>query len=546
MGAGAAAVPQSTRLNYSIQPASNNVIEISETLNPDDLSIVNIRIAGKNGPASPGGIAEGNGAAVTLDHINIVISSPGGPPATIATAGEGVSLTRSPRSITPVSGQFNTWTFTFDAARGPSGAAGAANTPNVIQSVFRAAPMPGVPGSGSIQANDEIVFTLRDVEVINQTGETDIVIEEFFSAESKQPDATHTLTITKIFPALAITSFTTTPSVIVAGASITLNWVTKGAATVSLDVGPDEDPGLPTPLIEDSDHVGSKVLHPKTTTTYTLRASRADTPVISKQVTVTVTDLTLIHGDLQVKTIPKSLTGGSVAAETLTLGSTWRAQLDDDKNLSIVADKSRLILQKDNPLDTILDPAGTSILNKVGIFGLQNLKIRRIKTNLEISIAGANVLQAGACVSDAFDYDGGFTVVFVSGVVGVGLPKGMVFMTVTLKVFLVEANAFLTGTKTLASSFTPLVPDVLTFGIDGSGSYAFSTILASQGQTDPESAMAMNSGQKRLVVQPFLPTPDDLTRHGAQDPSQAVIRLLNGEGLVKATGLELARPERVP
>ncbi len=119
-------------------------------------------------------------------------------------------------------------------------------------------------------------------------------------------------------------------------------------------------------------------------------------------------------------------------------------------------------------------------------------------------------------------------------------------MSVTLKVFLVEANAFLTGTNTLASSFTALVPDVLTFGIDGSGSYAFSTVLATQGQSDPVSGMAMNSGPKRLVVQPFLPTADDLTKHGAENASQAVIRLLNGEGLVKATGLELARPERVP
>lgn len=155
-----------TKLTYTLD--SPSVIDASDSPNADDVSLANIRILATNNTPGPVGIS----------HIDLLLRTP--KLSGLVTTGERKAvLTRQPRSIRPVTDQFNAWEIRFDSERT---AASVGTTPDgvpvvVSKNSFRASPLPGqetvLPGTTA-----EVTFELRDVQVIDQDGETLIDVEE--------------------------------------------------------------------------------------------------------------------------------------------------------------------------------------------------------------------------------------------------------------------------------------------------------------------------------------------------------------------------------
>ena len=297
------------KLSYSIKPV--DVVEASASTNPDDLSIVPLRILVA--------LQSNATATVFLDHINIVVRIPGQPSAANIDSVKTKTLTAKPKSITPVAGQFNVWELKFDSERTAADPAIAAL--GVNEAVFRANPVTtGTARTIAVVPNSTqqpFEFTLRDLEVVDHDGETAIVIEEFTRATGDPASAltmeTQILPVQKVFPALRIERFVASPPVTTAGVAVQLSWTTKGAeGGVELEGFPRErtaivtgppttggDPIVPTggtptsALIKSVPHTGTQEVSPRVTTTYTLRASNGASAKVAAQVTVTVQDLTV-------------------------------------------------------------------------------------------------------------------------------------------------------------------------------------------------------------------------------------------------------------
>ena len=244
-------------MEYNIQ-APDNVVEASYSTDPDDVSVVSVRIVATLEPATE--------SLGDLKAIEFVV-----PP----------ELTTNPSSITPQAHSFADWEMqvqgaTFVASpRWPS-----------EQSPGGSVNQPSPPDGGW-------VFYLRDVEIVDSPGSAEITVREVRGA---QTDEKGRLKLRKIHPSLRIDYF----RVIDADGEpldastrstepVTLAWATTSATSVSL-WGPSIDGlGDRGGAVSDDDSV---TIRPETTSVYTLVASNASSHTIA-QVTVTVTDQTV-------------------------------------------------------------------------------------------------------------------------------------------------------------------------------------------------------------------------------------------------------------
>lgn len=246
-------------MEYNIQ-APDNVVEASYSTDPDDVSVVSVRIVATLEPATE--------SLGDLKAIEFVV-----PP----------ELTTNPSSITPQAHSFADWEMqvqgaTFVASpRWPS-----------EQSPGGSVNQPSPPDGGW-------VFYLRDVEIVDSPGSAEITVREVRGA---QTDEKGRLKLRKIHPSLRIDYF----RVIDADGEpldastrstepVTLAWATTSATSVSL-WGPSIDGlGDRGGAVSDDDSV---TIRPETTSVYTLVASNASSHTVG-QVTVTVTDQTVVR-----------------------------------------------------------------------------------------------------------------------------------------------------------------------------------------------------------------------------------------------------------
>ena len=259
-------------LTYFITPSS---IEAAESPDPADRSEVDLRIS-----------SSGTG---DIQRIDFVIPVPLDSVGSGALPGNAHVLTRHPERITPVSGQIGRWGIRFIGTRVAPGA-----NPAFQQAVFRATPiLKGTATSMSVGGDVPTpIFFLRGVEVADQGGDVDIIVEDLQSSQATP--ATQTITVIRTLPGLRIERFTATGNtsgspVITATEGAKLSWVTKGAGSITLHgdgLSPKTGPNAQTPF-KPSDQFPVK---PQTTTTYTLVAGAGTTASVSQQVTVTVTD----------------------------------------------------------------------------------------------------------------------------------------------------------------------------------------------------------------------------------------------------------------
>ena len=256
-------------------------VEASASDEVDDISVATIRI-----------VASWVGAFPTA-LTGIVFSVP------VSGANR---LTGNPKSITPTVKEHGAWLFVEESQ---------ANGKFVAT---RTAPTLGNDSS--------VTFYLHDIEIVKEEGNSEITVTEEGGA-----GAVTVLTVRKVPAELRIDFFRAVgpdipkpPAVRAIGTlplppamkngqtpAVTLEWQTTAAEQVAL-IGPDgefvvrPDGGAAINGAVPDDKDGSVVVNPKTTSTYTLIAKKGNDEKVRavQQVTVTVTDHTLVSGILDV------------------------------------------------------------------------------------------------------------------------------------------------------------------------------------------------------------------------------------------------------
>ena len=258
-------------MKFEIQ-APDNVIEASYSAEPDDVSVVSIRIVATRVP-------------LTGDPVEHV----GDPTQIRFTLDE--NLTLNPTSVTPQAFSFRDWQMQAEGGR-------------TFVATRRSDPAADPEGSELEPPEGGWTFFLRDVEVAQGAGEATIEVAEKWVTGTT---STQILTLRKVHPRLRIDYFHAIASSSVEGVNpsldeplrgavttsdvpVRLSWATTAAERVSL-YGPHiEDIAERGGAVSDDDSVE---VSPETTSVYTLVASNATAHTVA-QVTVTVTDQSVV------------------------------------------------------------------------------------------------------------------------------------------------------------------------------------------------------------------------------------------------------------
>ena len=189
-------------LKYAIEPGEQDltVIEASESSNPADRSLLDLRIGSKG--------------SETIHHIDVIVPVP------LDTAQDGTLpaipqvLTRHPERVTPVSGFAGAWDFRYVGTTTADGA-------TFSEAVFRAQPL--LRGTATVATVGDGAgntpapgLTLSGLEVADQAGDVDITIREFSETDSTDQK----LKLAKIFPSLRIERFYATPTSVTPGSTL--------------------------------------------------------------------------------------------------------------------------------------------------------------------------------------------------------------------------------------------------------------------------------------------------------------------------------------
>ena len=270
--------------------APTNVVEASASPEPDDVSVVYIRIEAT---------ASKNITGNAIKEMRFEIQD-------LSNSNKGKALTRNLENITPVAKDFGRWTFSV-----PDDENKFIARPVVVTNENGT----GTSGSGEnagilVKEGETLVFYLYDVEVIDQEGVSQVKVTEVYPNNTQETlGDLVTMRIRKINPNLRIDYFRANKYVTTVAKAdpVTLSWATTSAETVEL-WGPDGENMLiaASPVFEHM-AVGGKPIDtefkdatiklnspPRTTSTYTLiakgNAQDIDSPVALQQVTITVTD----------------------------------------------------------------------------------------------------------------------------------------------------------------------------------------------------------------------------------------------------------------
>ena len=275
-----------TQLDYQVFPPGREVIEASASSEPDDLSVVSIKIEATGDLSNP----------KRIDFIRFEPVDPSKPKFQGRPEVEGITLlTTNPLSITPVAKDFAGWTFVHEG-----------------EGIFKATRV-GEPAP-------QPQFMLHDVEVVPQEGTAAILIIEYYSDGSQKERLLH---LRKVFPGLRIDYFRALPNHVQANQAVELSWATTAATRVELfksSVGgpqgvQDGDEPFGRQLLADpldpGVRDGSIQVTPRTSTAYTLKIFNDQLDGLAvRQLTLTVTDQAVVQnlvvegqveGDLRVE-----------------------------------------------------------------------------------------------------------------------------------------------------------------------------------------------------------------------------------------------------
>ena len=301
-------------MRFEIQPP-DNVIEASYSADPDDVSVVSIRITAKRddppGPQDREDLSD-------LTGIRFAVRT---------------DLTTNPSAVTPQAYSFRDWQMQREGGE--------------FVALRRTPPGEEDGVAGAEPPDEGWTFFLRDVEVTEGAGTATIdVVEE----RSGKPGPTRTLTLRKVHPSLRIDYFHVTdntwapeepeeseePKRLVmpgetlldattsSASPVTLSWATTAADRVSL-FGPRINRSS---LGDRGGEVGdddSVEVEPRTTSVYTLVASNATAHTVA-QVTVTVADQTILP-NLKVESLVEVQLLENADPELMNVGTVDTAQL---------------------------------------------------------------------------------------------------------------------------------------------------------------------------------------------------------------------------